>query len=302
MRVRIGWVMAAVLLMIVAAAVRVRAQAPAPPGDRTPAPGAPQARTRHGQLVPGQQRPPGDPAQIARGKTLYGVNCTACHGSDLRGGDLGGPNLLRSQVALSDRDGELIVPIIQGARKDAGMPAIPMSPEDAHAVAAYVRSVVGMIGVQGRPPSIGEAPPSILVGNAGEGRAFFESKCSGCHSASGDLQGIATRIPDPKVLQNTWVEGGNRAGRGAASSGNSAHPVTATVTFPSGESVDGKLLQIDDFFVSLELPDGTVRTIRRNGDVPKVDVHDPLKAHKDLLAEYTDQDIHDVTAYLETLK
>src|SRR2546423_15086117 len=89
----------------------------------------PAAGRRAGGFVPGQQRPPADPAQIARGKTLYGISCTGCHGADLRGGDLGGPNLLRSQVALSDRDSELILPIIQGSRQNAGMPAIPMSPE-----------------------------------------------------------------------------------------------------------------------------------------------------------------------------
>src|ERR1700675_4963553 len=93
--------------------------------DRVLAPGTPAAGARRaGGFVPGQQRPPGDPAQIARGKTLYGISCTGCHGADLRGGDLGGPNLLRSQVALSDRDGELVLPIIQGSRKDAGMPAV----------------------------------------------------------------------------------------------------------------------------------------------------------------------------------
>src|SRR6266849_2197504 len=120
-------------------AIAAAAQAP-PPGGR-----------RSGGFVPGQQRPPGDPAQIARGKTLYGISCTSCHGTDLRGGDLGGPNLLRSQVALSDRDGELILPIIQGSRKDGGMPAIPMSPQDGKAVAAYVRSVLETIGRQGMP-------------------------------------------------------------------------------------------------------------------------------------------------------
>src|ERR1700726_1195665 len=106
-----------------------------------------------GGFVPGQKRPPGDPAQIARGKTLYGINCTGCHGADLRGGDLGGPNLLRSQVALSDQDGELILPIIQGSRENTGMPAIGVSPEDGKAIGAYVRSVVETIGRQGTPPS-----------------------------------------------------------------------------------------------------------------------------------------------------
>src|SRR5580698_6741942 len=118
---------------------------------------------RPGGFVPGQERPPGDPVQIARGKTLYGISCTGCHGADLRGGDLGGPNLLRSQVALSDQDGELILPIIQGSRESAGMPAIPMSPDDGKAVAAYIRSVEGTIGVQGMPPAVGREAPSVLV-------------------------------------------------------------------------------------------------------------------------------------------
>src|SRR5271169_5949127 len=114
---------------------------------------------RAGGFVPGQQRPPGDPVQIARGKALYGIHCTGCHGVDLRGGDLGGPNLLRSQLTLSDQGGELILPIIQVSRQNAGMPAIEMSKEDGLAVSAYVRSIVATIGKQGMPPSVGQEPP-----------------------------------------------------------------------------------------------------------------------------------------------
>ena len=257
-----------------------------------------QAPRRAGGFVPGQQRPPGDPVQIARGKALYGIQCTGCHGADLRGGDLGGPNLLRSQLALSDQDGELILPVIQGSRQNQGMPAIEMSRADGLAVAAYVRSIMAMIGTQGMPPSVGQEPPSILVGDARAGQAYFDAKCNGCHSPSGDLKGIATRIPDSKALQNRWVAGGG--GRRGASSGT--HPVTVTVTQPSGETVDGRLVRIDDFLVSLALPDGTIHTFRRDGDAPKVEVHDPLKAHRDLLSVYTDQAMHDVTAYLVILK
>src|SRR5579872_6382582 len=103
--------------LTVAASGNISAQdAPAPP---------PAGGHRAGGFVPGQKRPPGDPAQIARGKTLFEINCRGCHGADLRGGDMGGPNLLRSQVALSDQNGELIVPIIEGSRQSMGMPAIP---------------------------------------------------------------------------------------------------------------------------------------------------------------------------------
>ncbi len=213
---------------------------------------------------------------------------------------MGGPNLLRSQIALTDQDGENIVPIIQGSRQNNGMPAIPVSPEDAKAIAAYVRSVVGMIGVQGTPPSLGKEAPSILVGNASEGKAFFEAKCVACHSASGDLHGIATRIPDPRRLQTIWVEGGR--GFGLTPGVPNRRTVTATVTLPSGETVEGPLIHIDDFLVTVQIADGTSRSFRRDGDAPKVAVHDPLKAHRDLWSHYADKDIHDVTAYLVTLK
>ena len=254
------------------------------------------------RFVPGQKRPPGDPVQIARGKSLYAVNCVSCHGVDLRGGDLGGPNLLRSQVALSDQNGELILPIIQGSRQDGGMPAIPISPEDGLAVAAYIRSVVETIGSQGKPPSVGKAPPTILVGDATAGQAYFAAKCASCHSPTGDLQGIAARIADPRALQTMWVAGGARRFRRAAAGAPSRRTVTVTVTLPSGERVEGPLIRIDDFLVTVGLPDGTGRTIRREGDAPKVEIHDPMKPHFDLLSQYTDSDIHNLTAYLLTIK
>jgi cytochrome c oxidase cbb3-type subunit 3 len=247
-----------------------------------------------GGFVPGAVRPPIDPAVVARGKTLYGINCQGCHGQDLRGGDLGGPNLLRSQVALSDHDGELIVPIIQGARQSMGMPRIELSLDDSKTVAAYVRSVIGTIGVAGVPPEA-QKPLSIVTGNAAEGEAYFNLKCKNCHSPQGDLQGIASRVNNPKALQNLWLAGSMR---GAANK-----PVaTVTVTLASGEIVEGRLVHIDDFLVTLKLPDGTSRSFRRNGNLPRVLVRDPLQAHKDLLPVYTDKDIHDLTAYLVTLK
>jgi cytochrome c oxidase cbb3-type subunit 3 len=248
-----------------------------------------------GGFVPGAVRPPIDPAVVARGKTLYGINCQGCHGQDLRGGDLGGPNLLRSQVALSDQDGERIVPIIQGARQSMGMPRIALSIDDSKTVAAYVRSVIATIGVAGVPPE-SQKPLSIVAGDAAAGEAYFNLKCKSCHSPQGDLQGIASRVNTPKALQNLWVAGTMRG------AGNKAAVATVTVTLVSGTVVEGQLVHIDDFLVTLKLPDGTSRSFRRNGDLPKVLVRDPLQAHKDLLPVYTDKDIHDVTAYLVTLK
>jgi cytochrome c oxidase cbb3-type subunit 3 len=284
-----------VFLVALSGTMIVAAQSP-PPSSAPP-------QRRYGGLVPGQQRPPGDPAQIARGKTLYEVSCRGCHGADLRGGDMGGPNLLRSQVALSDKDGELIVPIIQGSRQNSGMPPIPMSPQDGKAVAAYVRSIIATIGRQGMPPSIGKAAPSVLVGDASAGQAYFAAKCAGCHSATGDLAGIGAKFSDPKALQNRWVSGGESGRRfGPVGTPDQRRAATVTVKMPSGETLDGRLIRIDDFLVTVGLADGSIRTVHRQGDVPKVEVHDPMQAHRDLLAVYTDKDIHDVTAYLVTLK
>jgi cytochrome c oxidase cbb3-type subunit 3 len=252
---------------------------------------------RHGGFVPGQKRTPEDPAQVARGKALYGVDCRGCHGADLRGGDLGGPNLLRSQVALSDLHGELIVPIIHGARQKMGMPAIPVDDADANALAAYVRSVIQTIKGQGAPPDAGRPVPSILIGNASEGKAYFVTKCAGCHSATGDLSGIASRIHDDKRLQDAWLAGETRD-----DDDNSAHSVTATVSLPGGETVQGKLVHVDEFLVTVQLADGTQKTFRRMGETPGVEIHDPLKVHREMLGEYSDKDIHDVTAYLAGLK
>ena len=205
------------------------------------------------------------------------------------------PNSLRSQVALTDVDGESIVPIIQGARQAMGMPRIPLSPEDAKAVAAYVRSVVATIGRAGAPPTE-QQPVNIVVGNASAGAAYFARTCAGCHSPDGDLRGIGSRVTSPKALQNLWVMGGAKGQR------DDKAEAMVTVTLPLGESLQGQLVRIDDFVVTLKLSDGEFRTLTRKGDLPKITIDDPLKAHKDLLPKYTDKDIHDVTAYLVTLK
>ncbi len=248
-------------------------------------------------------RPTGDPAEIARGKTLYGVQCTGCHGADLRGGDMGGPNLLRSQAILSDQNGDNSLPILQGGRQAQGMPNFSSNPApDLKALAAYLRSVAASIGRQGMPPEVGVPAGSILVGDAKAGQAFFDTKCAACHSPAGDLKGVGARITDPKLLQDTWVAGGRAVRRGADPETSPRRAVTASITLPSGQTVSGNVVQVDDFLVSVELPDGTLRSFRRDGAQPKVDVHDPMQGHRDLLSAYSDKDMHDVTAYLATLK
>jgi cytochrome c oxidase cbb3-type subunit 3 len=212
---------------------------------------------------------------------------------------------LRSLVVLNDQHGELILPIVRGSRAERGMPPLPIPDNDVEAVAEYIHSVVATSGGQGSPPPSEAPPPNIVVGDATAGQAAFAAKCASCHSTTGDLQGLATRIPDPKTLQNVWVSGGaagGRGGRGPSPVGRIRRPVTATVTLPSGEKVNGRLVRIDHFIVSLEQEDGTQRSFRRSGATPKVDIDDPLQAHKALLTVLTEKDMHDLTAYLVTVK
>ena len=309
------FLMPAAFLLLASLAVRLGAQAAPPANPQTPpatpagaagrgapqgAGAPPQGRGRGQATFPAQQRPPGDPDVIKRGNGLYGVYCRACHGTDLRGGDQGGPNLLRSQLVLNDQAGELILPVVQQGRQNPGMPVMPplnIPPDDVKAIATYIHSVTASARGQGAPP---EGPPielNIVVGDAKAGQAYFATKCTTCHTAA-DMQGIATRVSDPMALQNYWVGGGGGRGRGGAP----PTPVTAIVVDASGQKTEGRLIRLDDFSVVVALADGTSRSFRRDGDVPKIEVRDPREAHRKLLPSYADKDIHDVTAYLVTLK
>jgi cytochrome c oxidase cbb3-type subunit 3 len=231
---------------------------------------------------------------------LYEINCSACHGADLRGGELGGSNLLRSEVMLNDRAGERLQPVVREGLRNPGMPEmapVDLSDDDIEAVAEYIHSILAMARRQGGPPPGPPVTLNVLVGNSDRGRAYFEEKCTGCHSATGDLRGIGSRISDPAQLQNTWVGGRGGFGRGGA-----GNRITATITLPSGQVFEGSVIRVDDFLVALTLADGTSRSFRRDGDVPRVELQNPLQGHLDLLRSYTDDEIHDVTAYLVTLK
>ncbi len=241
-------------------------------------------------------RPAADPAAVERGKALYGVNCQFCHGADTRGGD-SGPSLLRSGLVLDDQHGELMAPVIQNGRTDRGMPKFAFTTEQIADVAAFIHTFRAAGYDESRVK-----PPSIVVGDAKAGEAFFASKCAACHSISGDLKGLATRVADERLLQQTWLMPGTGGGRGGPPP-VATKPARVTVTLPSGEKISGLLDRIDDFGVSLKMDDGTFRSFRTSpGSRTAVDIHDPLKPHKDLLKVYTDADIHNVTAYLVTLK
>ena len=300
-------VAALAFLLLATITVRLPAQT-TPPPPQTPPAGAPQAPPPQGrggtlQTFPAQQRPPADPAQVARGKSSYEIYCRACHGPDLRGGDQGGPNLLRSPVALADVDGESIGPVIKSGRQTPGMPVMPPMPlpdDEIKAIAAYVRAVLGSATQQGGPPKGPPVKLNLLVGNAAAGEKYFAAKCSSCH-APANFAGLASKIPDTMTLQNTWVSGGG-GGRGRGGPVSASRAVAATVTLADGQKAEGRLVRMDDFIIIVADADGRQRSFRREGDLPQIQLRDPLEGHKKLLLEYTDKDIHDVTAYLSTLK
>jgi cytochrome c oxidase cbb3-type subunit III len=320
MRIATPLLIAAVALGVAVGAAYPAAQDPPPAGGGRGRPGAPAARSGRGGVgqggpgrgrgpnFPQQQRPLADAAVLARGKGLYESNCAACHGVDLRGGQLGGPNLLRSQLVLSDKAGELIAPVVKAGRLNppAGappMPPFPLPDEDITAIAEYLHSVLAQAGRQGRPPEAETVPPEkVLVGDAAAGQAYFTATCSSCHSISGDLKGLAARAADPRELQNLWVSGGGGGRGGRGGGGDTQRRVTVTVTSGAGARAEGRLVRMDDFIVVLIQDDGTRRTFVRKGNEPKVDVRDPSDAHRTLVPTLADRDMHNVTAYLWTLK
>jgi cytochrome c oxidase cbb3-type subunit III len=234
-------------------------------------------------------RPPGDPAALQRGQMLYSTNCAFCHGTDARGGD-GGSNLLRSEIVLNDKRGELIVDVLRNGA--ATMPKFEMNNEQVGDIAAFIHSfpVAGYDASRLRPET-------IVVGDPKAGETYFKAKCASCHDVGADLKGFAGRVNDARVMQQTWLMPGARGTR------PSKPPMTkVAVTLASGQQLEGQLVRIDDFIVTLEDADGRQYTVRRDGAVPKVEVRDPLQQHRDLLRVYSDKDIHNVTAYLESVK
>ncbi len=246
----------------------------------------------------GARVPQFDQAAVDRGKSTFFVNCGFCHGANARGGD-GGPDLIRSVLVLDDEEGKQIGAFLKVGRPDKGMQAFPsLTEQQVGDIATWLHSEI-YLAANRRTYQI----QNIVVGNARAGEAFFNGagKCNTCHSVAGDLKGIGAKY-DAVTLQGRIVM--PRGGRGGGGEGLPPGPLPkVTVSYPSGESTSGELIRITDFDVTLRLASGAFRTFnRRDDDVPKVEIKDPLQAHVDMLAKYKDADIHNLTAYLVTLK
>lgn len=242
-----------------------------------PAPAPPvQTPAGRGEASPASQRPPQTTVpqsfprdQVETGRTQFASQCGFCHGRDAAGG-AGGPDLTRSVLVAEDVRGDRLGPFIRSGRPDRGMPAFPLSDGDLATLVAFIhdqksqadRSVGGRRRVDAT---------DLESGDAAAGKRYFEAACVRCHSATGDLAGVATRHQGLTLLQRMLYP--SAAGRG--SSGRA--PQTVTVTLPSGQAITGRLAYRDEFIIAITDPAGWHRSWPASQVTFTLD--DPLQAH-----------------------
>lgn len=230
-----------------------------------------------------------NPAQVASGKALFESNCSFCHGPDATGGN-GGPDLIRSVLVNHDEKGNLIGPTVHNGRPGKGMPPFKDFSD------AQIADLVAFLHQQNRNDRIRFSYKvlNVAVGNAAAGKVYFQAHCAQCHSATGDLAGIAKKY-DPGALQQLWLDPGL-----TMRANDTAPKKNVTVILASGQKFSGTLQHADEFNVSLYDANGYHSFPIKPG--MSVVVHNPLAAHEKLLRHLTDTDMHNVTTYLETLK
>lgn len=245
-------------------------------------------------LASAQAPPPKyDPASVERGRQFFASTCGFCHGTNAKGGEKG-PDLLRSVLVLHDENGKSIGPVILNGRLDKGMPRFALSTTQITDIANFLHNSVLTAEDRDNYKIL-----NIVIGDPKAGATYFATNCASCHSATGDFKQIGSKY-DPATLQGKFILPDQ-----SWSEGNPPRKVEAisvTVTLPSGESFTGTPLNIDDFTVSLRDQNGDYHSFQRTKDMPKVVIHNRLQAHMDLIGRYTDDDIHNLTAYLVTLK
>lgn len=242
------------------------------------------------QPTPEQRlEPVEDPAAVGRGRSLFGSTCGFCHGADATGSRA--PDLVRSSITLRDDNGDLLGPVIRNGRPEKGMPSFSTLKDDQIAtIVAFLHHQATAARRSSHVP--GDYPlAKLMTGNAASGEAYFKGagECIRCHSPSGDLAGVAKRF-SPVDLQQEMVYPSKKTLK-----------KTAIVTLPDGSKFKGTVQQDDEFTIALIAQDGWYHSWPKTAGL-SVAVQDPLAAHRELMSKYTDSDIHNLFAYLETLK
>ncbi|MGH9453384.1 MAG: c-type cytochrome [Terriglobia bacterium] len=222
---------------------------------------------------------------VVRGKKQFEASCSFCHGPDATGARA--PDLVRAKLVNDDVNGNLIGPVILNGRPNNAMPAFTMSQQQIEDIAAFLHS---QIKSAMDSANVSDTYPlsRLLTGNAQQGKRYFNGAggCSACHSPVGDLAHIAGKYT-PIELEGRMLY-------------PDADLRTVTLTLPSGQKVEGRLLSLDEFSVALRDASGWYHSYSRSQ--VQVDVRDPLAAHRALLGRLTQADVHNLFAYLDTLK
>ena len=228
--------------------------------------------------------------QIRAGELRFGSQCGFCHGRDAAGGEQG-PDLTRSELIAQDVRGDKIGPLLRAGRVDAGMPSFKLSDSELTPIVAFIHRQMDEFSTLGGGRRSVE-PEDLATGNAADGRAYFNGAggCSRCHSATGDLAGIAGRYQGLTLLQRMLYPSGRPA----------PSPPKAIFTLASGQTIIAPATAEDEFTVTVLDPLGAPQTYRRNA--VNVRIENPMAAHFEQLGKYTDASMHNVYAYLETLK
>lgn len=231
------------------------------------------------------------PEKVQQGSALFRQDCSFCHGRDAGGGE-SGPDLTRSKLVTSDVNGDKIGPVIRNGRPDKGMPPFDRSDEQIASLVAFIHTqqnnALAGAGRRGNGGRKGVDASDLQTGNVEAGKQYFNGAggCATCHSPTGDLAGVASRYQGLELEEEMLYP------RHAKSK--------VAVTLASGQTVSGTLAYLDEFTVGLVDETGSYRSWRTSDVHYKVD--DPVNAHADLFPKYTDADVHNLMAYIQTLR
>ena len=240
-----------------------------------------------------------DQPSVDRGKEVIVNQCGFCHGSTARGGS-SGPDLTRSELVQSDEDGKELAAFLRNGRPDKGMPAFELTVQQTKDVAEFLHSAI-FLNANRRLYKVLD----ILVGDPKAGQAYFggAGRCSTCHSVMGDLKGVGAKYDAATLQSKIMMPRGGRGDGPPKPAYLEKNAIRVNVTLPTKQVVKGVLVRLTDFDVTVYDPaTEQMRTILRSGGAPAVTLSDPLQAHVDMVRRWTDTDLHNVTAYLATLK
>src|SRR6478609_11775646 len=225
------------------------------------------------------------PAVIDQGQARFLQDCAFCHGRDAGGGETG-PDLTRSKLVADDAKGDKIGPVVRNGRTDKGMPRFTVSDSELAALVAFIHDQKKTAETR-KGGRRGVDVADLQTGNVQAGIKYFngDGGCSSCHSPTGDLAGVAKRYEGLKLEQRLMYPRGAKA--------------KASVTLSSGETITGELAYQDEFTIAVRDSSGRYRSWPTSA--VKFTVDNPAEAHARLLAKYTDDDIHNLMAYLQTL-